>query len=42
VAGISLAIHTRGAFGALTLTQENAAGLMAGSVVGALALQVTP
>jgi uncharacterized hydrophobic protein (TIGR00341 family) len=42
VVGISLAIHTPGAFGALILTLENVAGLMAGSVVGAMALQVTP
>ncbi|NYT07092.1 MAG: TIGR00341 family protein [Methanomicrobiales archaeon] len=42
VVGISLALYPSGAFGALVLTMENVAGLMAGSVVGAMALQVTP
>ena len=42
VVGITLAIYTQGAYGALILTLENVAGLMAGSVVAAMALQVTP
>ncbi len=42
VIGICLAIHTPGVLGALILTMENIAGLMAGGVVGAMALQVTP
>ena len=42
VVGISLAIYPPGAFGALILTLENIAGLIAGSVIGAMALQITP
>ena len=42
VAGIALAVYPQGAFGAMVLTLENVAGLMAGSLIGALALQVGP
>jgi uncharacterized membrane protein len=42
VAGISLAVYPEGAFGAMILTLENVAGLMAGSMIGAIALQVVP
>jgi uncharacterized hydrophobic protein (TIGR00341 family) len=42
VVGISLAIHQEGAFGSLILTLENVGGLIAGSVIGAIALQITP
>ncbi len=42
VVGISLAIHHDGALGSLILTLENVGGLIAGSVVGAIALQITP
>jgi uncharacterized hydrophobic protein (TIGR00341 family) len=42
VVGISLAIHQDGALGSLILTLENVGGLIAGSVIGAIALQITP
>jgi len=42
VAGIALAVYPQGAFGAIVLTLENVAGLMAGSLIGAIALQVGP
>jgi uncharacterized hydrophobic protein (TIGR00341 family) len=42
VVGISLAIYQNGAIGSLILTLENVGGLIAGSVVGAIALQITP
>jgi uncharacterized hydrophobic protein (TIGR00341 family) len=42
VVGISLAIHHEGVFGSLILTLENVGGLIAGSVIGAIALQITP
>jgi uncharacterized hydrophobic protein (TIGR00341 family) len=42
VVGISMAIHQQGALGSLILTLENVGGLIAGSVIGAIALQITP
>lgn len=42
VIGISLAIYREGALGSFILTLENVGGLIAGAVIGAIALQVTP
>ena len=42
VTGLALAVYPQGAFGAAILTLENVAGLIAGSLIGALALQIGP
>lgn len=42
VIGICLAIYPEGTTGSLILTFENIGGLIAGSVIGAIALQITP
>jgi uncharacterized membrane protein len=42
VTGIALAVYPQGAFGAAILTLENVAGLMAGCMIGGIALQVGP
>jgi uncharacterized hydrophobic protein (TIGR00341 family) len=42
VVGICLAIYHEGTAGSLILTFENIGGLIAGSVIGAIALQITP
>jgi uncharacterized hydrophobic protein (TIGR00341 family) len=42
VVGICLAIYPDGTLGSLILTLENIGGLIAGSVIGAIALQITP
>jgi uncharacterized hydrophobic protein (TIGR00341 family) len=42
VIGICLAIYQEGTAGSLILTFENIGGLIAGSVIGAVALQITP
>jgi uncharacterized hydrophobic protein (TIGR00341 family) len=42
VIGVSLAIYREGALGSFILTLENVGGLIAGAVIGAIALQVTP
>jgi len=39
---IALAVYPQGAFGAAILTLENVAGLMAGCMIGGIALQVGP
>ncbi len=42
VTGIAIILYPQGAVAAFTLTMQNVIGLMAGSIIGALALQVEP